>query len=112
MNFLIKQYLSKTINYKLLINYKNCFPNETMLNLNYFYWFYKTEYKHIIQGLYFKKKTNISINSFFLISYFRTVKVYQIFFINSPFLFFINSIKAKNKLKAVKKFFFFKSKKK
>ena len=109
MNFLIKQYLSKTINYKLLSQYKNSFSNENLLTLHYFYWFYKTEYKHTLDGIYIKKRTGLSIKSFFLISYFRSVKVFQVFFINSPFLFFIN--KTKNKFKALKKVFFFRGKK-
>ena len=109
-NFLINQYFLKTINYKLLSKYKSSFSNENLLSLNYFYWFYKTEYKHSVDGIYIKKKKSFSINSFFLISYFRTVKVYQVFFINSPFLFFIH--KTKNKFKALKKVFFFKGKKK
>lgn len=109
MNLLLKQYFSKTINYKLLSKYKKAFSNEDLLSLNYFYWFYKTEYKHIVEGIYIKKKKSFSINSFFLISYFKTVKVYQVFFINSPFLFFIQ--RTKNKLKALKKVFFFKGKK-
>lgn len=109
MNILIKQYFSKTINNKLLSVYKNSFSNENLLSINYFYWFYKTEYKHNVDGIYIKKKTSFSINSFFLISYFRNVKVYQVFFINSPFLFFIH--KTKNRFKALKKVFFFKGKK-
>lgn len=109
MNILIKQYFSKTINSKLLDKYKNAFSNENLLALNYFYWFYKTEYKHTITGTFLKKKTSFSIKSFFLISYFRYVKVYQVFFINSPFLFFIH--RTKNKLKAFKKVFFFKGRK-
>jgi len=109
MNNLIKQYFSKTINNKLLLKYKNCFSNENLLSLNYFYWFYKTEYKHTVECIYIKKKKSFSVNSFFLISYFRTVKVYQVFFINSPFLFFIH--RTKNKFKALKKVFFFKGKK-
>lgn len=109
MNSLLQQYFSKTINHKLLLKYKDAFSNENLLSLNYFYWFYKTEYKHSIDGIYLKKRTSLSIRSFFLISYFRTVKVYQIFFINSPFLFFIH--RTKNKFKAMKKVFFFKGKK-
>lgn len=109
MNVLIKQYLSKTINYKILSKYKNAFTNENLLSLHYFYWFYKTEYKHTLDGIYLKKRTSLSIKSFFLISYFRSVKVYQVFFINSPFLFFIH--RTKNKLKSLKKVFFFKGKK-
>jgi hypothetical protein len=109
MNFLLKQYLGKTINSKLLNIYKNSFSNENLLSLHYFYWFYKTEYKHTVDGIYIKKKTSLSIKSFFLISYFRSVKVYQVFFINSPFLFFIH--RTKNKFKSLKKVFFFKGKK-
>lgn len=109
MNLLIKQYFSKTINSKLLFNYKDAFSNENLLSLNYFYWFYKTEYKHTVEGIYIKKKTSLSIKSFFLISYFKSVKVYQVFFINSPFLFFIH--RTKNRLKSLKKVFFFKGKK-
>jgi hypothetical protein len=108
-NILIKQYLSKTVSNKLLSKYKNSFSNENLLSLHYFYWFYKTEYKHIVEGVYVKKKKSFSINSFFLISYFKSIKVYQVFFINSPFLFFIH--KTKNNFKALKKIFFFKDKK-
>lgn len=109
MHSLVKQYFSKTINHKLLLNYKNSFYNENSLSLHYFYWFYKTEYKHSINGIFIKKKKSFSLNSFFLISYFKTIKVYQVYFINSPFLFFIH--KTKNKFKALKKIFFFKGKK-
>lgn len=109
MNLLINQYFSKTINSKLLSAYKNAFSNENLLKLNYFYWFYKTEYKHEITGTFLKKKTSRSIKSFFIISYFTLVKVYQVFFINSPFLFFIH--RTKNRHKALKKVFFFKGKK-
>lgn len=109
-NVLLKDYFSKTLNYNLLNEYKNFFFNEDLLSINYFYWFYKTEYKHVIDGFYYKKKNSFSVNTFFLLSYFRTVKVYQIYFINSPFLFFIKKIS--RKFKALKKIFFFRGKKK
>lgn len=109
MNSLLKDYFSKTINYKLLLNYKKFFNNEDLLTINYFYWFYRTEYKHEINGFFYKKKNSFSVNTFFLLSYFKTIKVYQIFFINSPFLFFIKKIR-KN-FKALKKIFFFRGKK-
>jgi len=110
MNILLKNYLSKTINYNLLLKYKNIFFNEDVVFLDYFYWFYRTEYKHTIKGFFYKKKNAFSVNTFFLLSYFKTIKVYQIFFINSPFLFFIKKIK--KKFKIIKKIFFFKERKK
>lgn len=110
VNSLIKDYFFKTVNSKLLSGYKKAFANEDLLSINYFYWFYRTEYKHSIDGFYYKKKNSFSVNTFFLLSYYKTVKVYQIFFINSPFLFFIKKIR--RKFKALKKIFFFRGKKK
>lgn len=106
MNLKVQKYLSKTINYKILLKYKNFFSNSDLISLNYFYWFYKTEYNHVIDGIYLKKKNSFSIKSFFLLSHYKTIKVHQVFFINSPFTFFIKKKKSKwNKNK--KKIFFF-----
>lgn len=103
MHSKINNYLQKTTfniiskNYRFFININN------ELSLKYFFWLNSEIFLYENNGFCIKKKKNFffHMDSFVLFNFLRNMKINQLFFTNSPFIFFIKKKYSDKKNKRV-----------
>lgn len=89
-----KSYLFyKKLFYKYIVDYyKYIFIKNRIVNINYFYWFYRELFIREHKGICIKenfKRSNMS--SFMLFYKYKNVTINQLYFFNSPFNLFIKN---------------------
>jgi hypothetical protein len=101
---LLQKYIKKTFSYKLLKTSSNFLSKGDKVAVSYFYWFYKKELNHTISGTCYKVKQHLLKNnlfSFILLCEQNNVHYTQLFFLSSPFIYFIKKRSFKQKKKNI-----------
>lgn len=103
MNKLIKKILNKSFVQLLSKEYRFFINVNYELTLSYFFWLNTECLSYTTNGFCIKKntKTGFHMDSFVVYLYLRNMKVNQLFFTNSPFLFFLKKKKVAKLLKRI-----------